>query len=346
MISRRQFNALGLAATGTLSVPMIAKAQDLRPLRVGWTNTVAVGAQLLHTLKNTDIAERNGVKLDMIQLASGNSISESIVSGASDIGVVSDFTAVTLMAAGAPVVPFSHQCSFRSAILATKKSGIKTIADLKGKKIYGLFGITAYQNAQEAVRTAGLQIGKDVQFINIATAELSDAVRAQKIDAFFMWEPFVSMFEMGGDAIVLSQNASPAMVVQARTDTLNKRADEITRFLRAQSQALLFAANNHELTNGWFRSMEPAKRIPAEVIEAASNHDPHWSAKKLSDISMGLSDTALATMEKMGEWGVSEKLLNRAPKVSRLANIQLARSVDTEMAKSDFDWRSVKVKAA
>ena len=340
MISRRQFNALGLAATGTLSVPMIAKAQDLRPLRVGWTNTVAVGAQLLHTLKNTDIAERNGVKLDMIQLASGNSISESIVSGASDIGVVSDFTAVTLMAAGAPVVPFSHQCSFRSAILATKKSGIKTIADLKGKKIYGLFGITAYQNAQEAVRTAGLQIGKDVQFINIATAELSDAVRAQKIDAFFMWEPFVSMFEMGGDAIVLSQNASPAMVVQARTDTLNTRADEITRFLRAQSQALLFAAN------GWFRSMEPAKRIPAEVIEAASNHDPHWSAKKLSDISMGLSDTALATMEKMGEWGVSEKLLNRAPKVSRLANIQLARSVDTEMAKSDFDWRSVKVKAA
>lgn len=80
---------------------------------------------MVHTLKNTDIAESNGVKLELIQLSNTPAISESVVTGASDIGIVSDFGAVTLMAAGVPVVPFAHQCSFRSAILATPNSGIK-----------------------------------------------------------------------------------------------------------------------------------------------------------------------------------------------------------------------------
>src|SRR5690606_24382426 len=193
-----------------------------------------------HTRKYTDIAERNGPKRELIQLSTTPAISESVVTGASDIGMVSDFGAVTLMAAAVPVVPFAHQCSFRSAVMATKSSGIKTMADLKGKKIYGLFGITAYLNAQEAVRQAGLQVGKDVQFVNIATTELADAVRAQKIDAFFIWDPWVALFENSDMAQVLSQNVSPAMVAQARSDTLNKRSDAMLRFLRAQSQALLF----------------------------------------------------------------------------------------------------------
>lgn len=346
MISRRQFNLMGVAALGSLAVPAIARAKEDNLIRISWTNTVSVGAQMMHTLKNTDIAERNGVKLDLIQLSNSPAISESVVSGAADVGIVSDFGAVTLMAAGVPAVPFAHQCSFRSAVMATKKSGIKTMADLKGKKIYGLFGITAYLNAQEAVRQAGLQVGKDVQFVNIATTELADAVRAQKIDAFFIWDPWVALFENNDMAQVLSQNLSPAMLAQARTETLNKRGDVIQRFLRAQSQALLFAANNHELTNQWFRSLEPAKSIPVEVIEAASNHDPHWNAKKIGDIKAALSAESLASMDKMGQWGVGEKLLPRAPKVSELANVALASAVDAELAATDFDWRSVKVHQA
>jgi sulfonate transport system substrate-binding protein len=344
MISRRKFGALSAAAASTLAFPMIARAKDENVLRISWTNTVSVGAQMVHTLKNTDIAESNGVKLELIQLSNTPAISESVVTGASDIGIVSDFGAVTLMAAGVPVVPFAHQCSFRSAILATPNSGIKTMADLKGKKIYGLFGITAYQNAQEAVRKAGLVVGKDVQFVNIATTELSDAVRAQKIDAFFIWDPWVAMFEKSGLGHVLSQNMSPSMVAQAHTRTLDKRPDVVKSFLRAQSQALLFAANNHDLTNGWFRSMEPAKNIPADVIQAASNFDPHWNSKKLSDIKCELTPKALATMDKMGEWGVAEKLLPKAPKASQLANTALAKAVDAELEVSSFNLKTVKVK--
>jgi len=49
-------------------------------------------------------------------------------------------------------------------------------------------------------------------------------------------------------------------------------------------------------------------------------------------------------MAKLGEWGVAEKLLPRAPKASQLARVDLAAAVDKELATSNFDWKSVKVR--
>lgn len=342
--TRRHFNALLAGGiSSTLAAPYVARAQALDRVRFCWTNTVTVSAQLQHTLKNTDIAAKHGLQLEMIQFAGGPPINEALVSGAADIGSVADFSAVMLMAAGAPIKVVAHQSSFRSAVLATTKSGIDTLAGLKGKPVYGLFGITAYLNAQEAVRGAGLKVGSDMNFINIGTPELADSVRAQKIDAFFMWDPWVTLFEQAGLAKVISQNTAPAMVLQARDEFVSKRPDVLKRFLRAHAEALFYASQNHDRTNKWFQSLEPAKSIPTEVIERASTFDPNWSAKSFADITTAVSPIGLASMQRMGEWGHGEKLLPRVPKVQGSVNLEIARSVDAEAKTKPFDIASVKI---
>jgi sulfonate transport system substrate-binding protein len=248
-----------------------------------------------------------------------------------------------MMAAGAPLKVVAHQSSFRSAVLATKKSGINSLAELKGKQVYGLFGITAYLNAQEAVRNAGLKVGTDVSFVNIGTPELSDAVRSQKIDAFFMWDPWVTLFEHNDLAKVISQNPSPAMVLQARDEFITKKPDVLKRFLRAHAEALFYASQNHEQTNKWFQSLEPAKSIPTEVIERASTFDPRWGAKSFTDIATAVSPAGLASMQRMGDWGFGEKLLPRVPKVADFVNLSIAQSVDAEVKTTPFDIKTVKV---
>lgn len=348
MMNRRQFNTLaakGALATvaAPLAAPFVARAATPDVVRFGWTNTVAVSAQVMHVLKNTDIAERNGLRLELPLLVNSPAVSESIASGSTDLGTVSDFSAVTMMAAGVPIVPVGHQSSFRSAIMATKKSGIKALADLKGKVIYGTFGITAYLNAQEAVRGAGLTVGKDVQFININTPELTDAVRAQRIDAFFMWDPWLALFENAGFASPVSENTSPAMVIQANTKFIKEKPDVLRRFLKTHSEALYFASQNHTMTNNWFRSLEPAKSIPENVIERASAFDPQWSAKKLGDIRCTISAEGIASMAKMAKWGYGEKLLPRVPDVNALINTAIAAKVDRELAGASLDLASIKV---
>lgn len=343
--TRRQFNYLLSGAAGAaIAAPYVARAQSSDKVRYCWTNTVAVSAQLQHTLKNTNIPAKHDLDIEMIQFAGGPPINEALVSGAADIGSVADFGAVILTAAGAPIKVVAHQSSFRSAVLATTKSGINSLKDLRGKQVYGLFGITAYLNAQEAVRNAGLKVGSDVSFVNIGTPELADAVRSQRIDAFFMWDPWVTLFEHAGLAKVISQSTSPAMVLIARNDLVErKNGDVLKRLLRSHSEALFYASQNHDLTNKWFQSLEPAKSIPTEVIERASTFDPNWSAKKFADIRTAVSDNGLASMQRMAEWGHGERLLPRVPSMKDAVNLSIAGSVDAEAASKPFDIASVQI---
>jgi len=344
-ISRRRFGQLaaGLAASLPLATPSILRAQEGDVVRMCWFNTTTVSAQIAHVLMRTDIAARNGLKMEMIQLAASPAITEALVSGAGDVGTLSDFAAVTTMAIGAPVTTVSSQALFRSAVLTTKKSGITKIEDLKGKQVYGTFGITAFQNAQEAVLKAGLVPGKDVTFVNVGPAELADAVGAQRIDAFFTYDPFVSYFESTGHAQVVSQNLTPVIVLSANNRFLQQKPQVLKRLLLANSQALFFAAQNNELVNGWFRSLEPAKNIPEAVLQKASSYDPAWSAKSFTDIKATLSPAQIAKMETLAKWGVEAKLLPRVPDVPKFVNTTIAGEVDKEAAASGFDVKSVKI---
>lgn len=344
MLTRRSFSTVGAgAAAAVLYAPSLIRAQSLDVVRFCWAGTVIVAGQVQYTLKNTDIATKHGIKLESIKFVPGPSVTEALVSDAGDVGSMSDFNSVSLMAANAPLETFALESNFRAALLVSTKSGIEKVADLKGKSIYGLFGITAYQNAQQAVKEAGLTPGKDVNFVNLGVAELADGVRSGRIDAFFTWDPWAAMFEAAGLAKTLSQRSDPSMVLVSPRKFAKERPDVLKRFLRAHSEALFFASQNHELTNKWYRATEPGKSIPEDVIERASLFDPNWSAKNLADIKKAISPKNIANMESMAAWAYSEKLLSKAVDVKGLINTSIAQSADTESANTKFNLADVKI---
>ncbi|MFC0283563.1 ABC transporter substrate-binding protein [Camelimonas abortus] len=344
-ISRRRFGQLvaGLAIAAPVAAPAVVRAKGADKVRMGWFNTTTVSAQIAHVLMRTDIGPRNGLDIELIQLAASPAVTEALVSGACDIGALSDFAAVTTMAIGAPVTTVAAQARFRSGVLATKKSGVTDMQGLRGRQIYGTFGITAFQNAQEAVIRAGLTPGKDVTFVNVGPAELADAVGAQRIDAFFTYDPFVTFFEHAGHATVLSQDLSPIIALTANNRFLKERPDVLKRFLKANSEALYFASQNNDLANAWFRTLEPAKNIPVDVLQKASAFDPAWTAKSYDQIRMALSPEQIAKMEVLAKWGVENRLLPRLPDVTKFIDTQIAAAVDAGAHASGFDLAQVKI---
>ena len=155
-----------------------AAAQDLKPVRIGWQPTTTVEAQIAHTLAKTDILERNGLKGELTMFTYGPAVNEALLSGAIDVGFIGDMPSVSLLATGAPVNIVARQSVFRGSILASAKSDIKTIADLKGKKIYGPFGSSIYRSALEMMKTGGLQPGRDDEIVNMGFADLADALKS------------------------------------------------------------------------------------------------------------------------------------------------------------------------
>ena len=91
-----------------------------------------------------------------------------------------DGTKITDFAAVATLYPELCQ------IIATKASGIKTVSDLKGKRVsVGDAGSGVEFNATQILEAYGIDINKDIEKQNLGFGPSADALKDEKIDAFF-----------------------------------------------------------------------------------------------------------------------------------------------------------------
>src|SRR2546425_1197981 len=281
MMRRAVMLVLWAALALALSRP--AGGADPRPIRIGWQPTTTVEAQVAHTLGKTNILERNGFKAQMTMFTYGPAVNEALISGAVDVGFIGDMPSISLLATGAPVTIIARQSVFRGSILASARTDIKTLADLKGRKLYGPYGSSIFLAARRMLLEAGLKPGTDVEFVNMGFADLSDALRVGKIESLFVWDPWIALFEAQGLARVLKSDVSLTMVVAMRDDFIKAGPDVVERFLRAHKEALFFAAQNRELANEWFREPEAARRLDPKIIEETTAYDPQWTTQRLAD---------------------------------------------------------------
>lgn len=316
-------------------------AQDLIQIRIGWQPTSTVEAQIAHTLQRTDILERNGLKGTFNMFTYGPAVNEALVSGAIDVGFIGDMPSVSLAAVNSPTTVIGRQSVFRGAIVASTKSGIKTLAELRGKSLYGPFGSSIYLATLSMLEKGGLSPGKDVQIVNMGFADLSDAMQTGKIDAVFVWDPWVENFVDKGLGRVLSEDASLTMVIAARNDFLKSKPGAAERFLKAEKEALLFAASNQAVTNQWFRNPEAARALSPAVVQNATRYDPQWSAKGLQDTRVTFNDAEMKRYLNLGNRAYELKIYPVSPPLAQKTDMSYAKKVDASA--TSFDPASVKV---
>lgn len=335
--------AFRILLTAVLCICTISvRAQDLIPIRIGWQPTTTVEAQIAHTLQRTDILERNGLKGTFNMFSFGPAVNEALVSGAIDVGFIGDMPSVSLAAVNSPTTVIGRQSVFRGAIVASTKSGIKTLADLKGKSLHGPFGSSIYLAALSMLEKANLSPNKDVQMVNMGFADLSDAMRAGKVDAVFVWDPWVENFVDKGLGRVLSEDTSLTMVIAMRDDFRKSKPGAAERFLKAHKEALLFAATNQALANQWFREPEAARALSPAVVQKATAYDPQWAAKHLKDTRVTFNDTEMKRYLDLGRRAYELKIYPVSPPLAQKTDMSDARGVD--VSATSFDPASVKVK--
>ena len=338
-MTMRISSAIGLLtgltiATGTM-------AEDLKSIRIGWQPTTTIEAQVAHTLAKTDILERNGLKGEFIMFTYGPAVNEALISGAIDVGFIGDMPSVSLLATGAPVSVVARQSVFRGSILSAAKSGIHSVADLKDRKIYGPYGSSIYRSALNMITESGLQPGRDVEVVNMGFADLADALKAGRIDALFVWDPWIELFVTEGLAQELKADTSLTMVVAMRDDYLKSSPGAVERFLRAHKEALLFAATNHQLVNEWFRQPEPARRLAPQIIDTATAYDPAWKAEKLSDVRLAFTPRELERYKDVARFAHQLKITPVLAPIDAKTDLAAARKLDA--GTWPFDPKATKV---
>ncbi len=194
-------------AAALLALLMHISARADTELRIGYqkSSTLMTLLKLQGTLEK-DLS-RQGVKVSWYEFSSGLPLLESLNIGNVDVSAdVADTVPVFAQAAGANLTYFAREepSPDAQAILVPQASPLKTLADLKGKRIAVTKAAGSHYLLIAALAKAHLTF-KDITPAYLTPADGRAAFETGKVDAWVTWEPFVASAQRQQNARVLSE---------------------------------------------------------------------------------------------------------------------------------------------
>ncbi|TCU25786.1 sulfonate transport system substrate-binding protein [Rhizobium azibense] len=205
MISRRQTLGLIGAAAATAVLPAIRPARaTATDFRIGWQKNGVLALAKRRGALESRLADR-GITVSWSEFTSGPPLLEALGAGALDFGATGDVPPLFAQAAGGHLyyVGTYRGSPAGSAILVRKGSPIKSLEDLKGKKVAFKRGSSAHNVAVKVLRKAGLTLD-DVQPLDLAPPDAAPAFRNGSIDAWSIWDPYLAIAEADPETRILT----------------------------------------------------------------------------------------------------------------------------------------------
>lgn len=205
MITRRQTLGLFGAAAATAILPSVKPARAAATeFRIGWQKNGVLALAKRRGALEKRLADQ-GITVSWSEFTSGPPLLEALGAGALDFGATGDVPPLFAQAAGGALyyVGIYRGSPAGSAILVRKDSPIKTLEDLKGRKVAFKRGSSAHNVTVKALRKAGLA-PQDVQQIDLAPPDAAAAFKNGSIDAWSIWDPYLAIAEADPDTRILT----------------------------------------------------------------------------------------------------------------------------------------------
>jgi sulfonate transport system substrate-binding protein len=146
-----------------------------------------------------------GIEIRWIDFQFGPPLLEAINAGSVDFGFVGDAPPIFAQAGGARIryVAAVKSDGNTQAIIVPQDSPIRTLADLKGKRIAFGKGSSAHNLLVAALEKAGLA-WSDITPAPLAPADATAAFVKGSVDAWSIWDPYLALAELKQNARVIA----------------------------------------------------------------------------------------------------------------------------------------------
>ena len=306
--TRRSFlqasSAAALAGVASSVLPISSFAADNKTVRIGYQKS----STLITLLKSEGALEKKlqplGFNVSWHEFASGLPLLEALNVGSLDFSAdVADTVPVFALAAGAKLVYVAQEAPSPTAqaIIVKKDSPIKTIADLKGKKIAFAKAAGAHYLLISALTSSGLSF-KDITPAYLSPADGRAAFERSSVDAWVVWDPFVAAVQRQSEVRILADGSGG-----------------IADYQRYYLASVPFADANPKVVNSIYaelaRAGKWAKQKPADAAKILA---PVWgldtatveaaNARRSYEVR-AIPPTALKEQQKIADAFYSEGLL-------------------------------------
>jgi sulfonate transport system substrate-binding protein len=193
---------------GLLAPARTARAADARVLRIGFQK----GGLLLWVKTHGLLDQRltaQGWTVQWLEFPAGPQLIEGINVGSIDFGVTGAPPPIFAQAAGIPFLYVGAEPGqpASEAVLVPEKSPIRRLADLKGRSIGLQKGSSSHYLLIDALTQAGLRYS-DIRPVFLPPADARAAFERGAIDAWVVWDPYLSIAQASSRTRVLGDFAT------------------------------------------------------------------------------------------------------------------------------------------
>jgi sulfonate transport system substrate-binding protein len=258
-----------------------------------------------------------GVSVKWTEFTAGPVQLEALNVGSIDFGDVGEAPPIFAQAAGAPLayVGATVQRPQSEAVLVPKGSAIKTVADLKGKKIALNKGSNVHYFIVKLFEKHGLAYA-DLNLVYLPPADARAAFEKGSVDAWVIWDPFLAAAEKTLDARVL---ADATGVVGNRAyyfsslDYVAKNADVLAIAIEELNKIDVWGAANKGALAGELATLWG---LPKPVAELSVNRSAYGTAP--------ITKAILGEQQKIADTFFELKLIPRKINVLEAAGAGVA----------------------
>lgn len=241
---KRWLNIFTALIVGTALLASATQAAD--PIRVGYIR-VMDDAQVMVAFEG-GFYKKHGLDAELIEFGSGTDLIKAIVGGQLDVGVLGFSNAFTWASRGADLKIVGGAQHGYHSIVVRNDSGIKTVADLKGRSLASqregstadivLKGVT--------LKDAGLS-PDDLRILGVQPAVAVQSLVGNRVEAAFLFEPYDRIAQLIAPVTQIYEIGEvwpfPCMVVITSGAILDKNRSLIDRAQDAQREAIELLEN-------------------------------------------------------------------------------------------------------
>src|SRR3954464_7709121 len=271
-----KFRLLSLA----LALAAASGAQAQEVVRLGNLKFAHYGA--ISYIK--EIAPKCGIKVEEHVFAKGPDVMQAILAGELDVGATASEAAIAGRANGAPIYVVAGFAKGGARLVARPDSGIKSVKDLKGKKVGvtrgGIHEVLLAAELAQAGLTVSDSPGKDVQLIYLAFADLNQALLGKNLDAIMQSEPQSSQAINKGFGVEIMKPYDTPIGEPIRTMVMTEKfykenRSVAERFMRCFVEATKTFIENKAVAEKYVREVVFKGQITKDDFDDAIGNSPY-----------------------------------------------------------------------
>lgn len=317
MILRRHFLIGAGLAAGTLSAPSVLRAQE-RVIKMG-------SLRLIHSMP-PHFYEKfapAGTKIEIITFDSPTDGKNAVVTKSVDFGAFGIAAATLGAAAGEPVVVVGAFSNKGMGVISKAGSAVKTVKDLKGKRVGIWPGSTQEVFIMERLRMEGLSI-RDITAVRVPFGEMHAMLSRGDIDAYVGAEPGpgLSISSGVGQLVEYPYGTSMGglnMIFATHEDTVSGKPDLVKAALGIHRKAVEFMVADKQAVAEMTVQKLGANRTAVDQALAANNVEYAWK----------MDETMLKQSRTYAEQMLSLRQIRALPDFAKFLNPKFSNEIAT-----------------